>query len=126
MAREPDPTKDTLFLALTRLASVYGVSVPLEAWMLVVMTAFIAFCLTYQYSLIARAAIIGSFLVAALLGIAALSSWEHNWSRILRGWAETRAEGLVSRFALWFGGTTYRPWPAATTSDPSEMRDYAG
>lgn len=126
MARDRGPTWDALFLAITREASVYGISVPLPACMIVAMSALASFGYSFNYNLWWRLLIVGSYVILSLGVMAALSTWEVKWFAILSVWCVTRAQGLLSRWTAAFGGTTYRPWPAAIDRDRAEMRDYAG
>jgi len=124
--RERGPTEDALFLAITREASVYGVSVPLGPFLLLVMSDFAAFGYSYRYNLLWRAVLCLTYLAAGLLGMAALTSWEPRWWQILCSWAQTRGQVILSRWTRHHGGSTYRPWPCAIQTNRDEMRDHAG
>lgn len=123
-SRQDRSCHDDLFLAITRMACVYGV--PLIGFVVSVGVAGLVFDLTAhnEGSIWLRA---GACVVAALLTIAlmrALTSHEPKWYSIGRVALRTRVPALAQRSTRRFGGTTLSPLPVGRSFN--ELRDYAG
>lgn len=123
---EPAPatTRDTVFLAVTRPATIYGV--PLGGFLLAAGVGGMAFNLTHSYNVWWRFGICGGAALVGLVIMRGLTSWEPRWLQILTAWAQTRGRVLFAKPTRVFGGSTFRPWPVALRRDAKEMRDYAG
>lgn len=118
------PTWDVLFLAITRMACVYGV--PLCGFLVAGGAAGISFDLSHHYNLWWRLGICVGAFIAAIVFMRALTSWEPRWWPILACWYRTRATVLFHAATRRFGGSTVSPLPVAPASSYQEMRDYVG
>lgn len=117
-------TRDTLFLAVTRPATVYGV--PLKGFLFAVTVAALCFSVSHRYGILWRMALCGGSAVAALGVMRALTSWEPRWWELCLTWVSTCSLDRLSSSFWSFGGSTYRPWPSSLRKDRREMRDYRG
>lgn len=120
----PPSTYDVLFLAITRMAMIYGV--PLVGFLLAGGAAAIVFDLTHRYNVFWRAGICLAAFGVVLLVMRQLTSWEPKWWPILVTWANTRLPVLFSAATRAFGGSTFCPVPVDTRKSIEELRDYAG
>lgn len=117
-------TQDACFLAITREPTLYGV--PLVSFLVATIVAALGFDLTVRYNLFWRAGICLTFAGITLYAMAALTSWEPQWRKILLAWLNVRGPGVLSPHTRAWGGVTFRPWPVAIQHNLREMQDYAG
>lgn len=117
-------SRDTVFLAVTRPATFYGV--PLTGFLIAASVASLAFNVTHQHGLLWRAVLVGGPALLILGIMRALTSWEPNWWAILATWAVTSGRVRLSWPTRAFGGATLRPWPVALRHERRELRDYRG
>jgi type IV secretory pathway VirB3-like protein len=104
-ANEPR-TRDPLFLAITRMATVYGV--PLGGFLLAVGGVAFVFDVTSQYSILWRVGLCGGALLLLLGGMRWLTSREPKWFAIFLAWSQTRLPVRFSKHTRAYGGTTFR------------------
>lgn len=124
MSDAPASTRDTVFLAVTRPATFYGV--PVQGFVLAAGAAGWLFNVTHAYNLFWRAGLCGGAALLVLGIMRALTSWEPNWWHILGSWARTTGRVRFARPTRAWGGSTANPTPARLRHDRREMRDYAG
>lgn len=118
-------TSDTLFLAITRMACVYGV--PVAGFSVVLTVSGVAFLLLGKVDdLWRRALVCGVFLIGSIVWMRIITGREPKWFTIAVAWCQTRMRYLWRRPTRVFGGTTFRPWPVSAGRDLAELRDYAG
>ena len=117
-------TRDSLFLAITRSACVYGV--PLGGFLLGVGVPALIFDVTTQYNLWWRLGLCGGALIIILGIMRYQTAREPKWFEILRVWSRTRLPVRWSRHTRAFGGTTFRSLPVDLRRDRDELRDYCG
>lgn len=123
-------TRDPLFLAITRVASAFGV--PLwgffgaSAGCVFLFSGLVQFVFTPGLRGLAISAGISlAIYLGLVISMARLSAWEPQWFAILLGWCQTRLPVLFSRTTRHFGGTTVCPGPAKIQSY-EDARDYVG
>lgn len=124
MLHQHHDTQDACFLAITREPTIYGV--PLVSFIAAILVAATVFDITVHYNLFWRLGICLGLAGTTLYAMAALTSWEPQWRKILLAWLNVRGPGVLMPHARAFGGVTFRPWPVVVQHDLREMQDYAG